>query len=145
MRKIERNNRMRRPEFEGGECGGSNQSVRHSDSWVLMQPSVIYSILVGIWSGKNIIGISEQVRLQFGKGQLLDSDSQYLLAERSHLSIPSEVLAVGAPGDWKVSNPELMTISLMQVTTRQARGVQNDTVLLLVFSGVMYEFSQAAK
>ena len=57
----------------------------------------------------------------------------------------SEVLTLCAPGHWKVSNPGLMTISLMQVTTRQARGVQNDTVLLLVFSGVMYEFSQAAK
>jgi hypothetical protein len=48
-----------------------------------MLPSVIYSILAGIWSGLNIIGISGQLRLQIGKRRLLDPGGQYVLARKS--------------------------------------------------------------
>jgi hypothetical protein len=50
-------NRMRPPGYESEGCGDFNQFGMLKDFWALMLQSTIYSILGGIWSGRNTIGI----------------------------------------------------------------------------------------
>jgi hypothetical protein len=56
------------PSCEG--CGDSNQAVKHSDVWVLMQVAVICSIWEGTWCGLSIIETSGKLRSVSGAGQL---------------------------------------------------------------------------
>ena len=50
-----------------------------------MQPSIIYSILVGIWYLQTIIGISGEVRSQNGVGRQPEAKTYCRL---EHLTIP---------------------------------------------------------
>ncbi len=61
---------MSRQGYESEGCEDSNQSVKHSDFCVPMLPSIICSISGGTWLEQTIIGISGQVHLQSGVGQL---------------------------------------------------------------------------
>tara|TARA_R110002049_G_scaffold278847_1_gene457689 strand:+ start:373 stop:729 length:357 start_codon:yes stop_codon:yes gene_type:complete len=90
MRIVAPSNLTKRPRLGSEECGDSNPSGKLSGSGVHMPPFRISSIWVDIWYPPVIIDISGKVRLQIGKGRLLDS-------ERSFIEVPAREVNLSIP------------------------------------------------